>query len=173
MSCRNLECRNGLAPGVIPIGKGPKSAPLIQAGSKTPTITMRWAWVRCLACNSNDDDRKASVSYKHIQRSQEEIARRAELATAKAPYAIEKASKKVFDPFERIRANTAAPHIPVNTAPQDNDRLTKLLEQVSQLNTTIMKLTNQVGDLLEENRALRKQLEGRTTDLVAQNVQPS
>lgn len=163
MSCRNLECRNGLAPGVIPVGKGPKSAPLIQAGSKTPTITMRWAWVRCLACNANEDDRKAGIPYKHVQRSTEEIARRAELATNKAPYAIEKPKKgSVLDAFAQIRANTLPP---VNSVPQDNDRLNKLLEQVSQLNTTIMKLTNQVGDLLEENRTLRKQLEGRTTSV--------
>ena len=165
-ACRNPECVKGLAPGVITVGKGSKGAPLIVAGSKAASITMRWAWVRCLACNANADDRKSGVSYKHIERTADEIARRVELANAKAPYKFEPpTANKVFD---KIRAQTSqAPVSAPYTQVTNQGAVDKLLEQISQLNSTVMKLTNQVGDLLEENRALRKQIEGRPADSTA------
>lgn len=158
-ACKNPECRNGLTPGVIIVGKGNAKMPVLGQ-------TQRWGWVRCLSCSENPDDSKAGARYKHVNRTPEDIAHRAELATSKAPY---KPPSAVAKAFGGLRVPGGAP-VPVATSSStlDNERLTKLLEQVSQLNNTIMKLTNQVGDLLEENRALRKRLDGApVTQLVA------
>lgn len=153
--CKNPECVRGLTPGVVVVGKG--NAKTLVLGQ-----SMRWAWVRCLACNPDPDDSKHGTHYKHVMRSPEERARRAELATAKAPYKQESAVNKALG---ALRPNGIGTSPQPSTAPAqaiaNNEQLTKLLEQISQLNQTVMKLSNQVSDLLEENRSLRKQLEAR------------
>jgi DNA-binding ferritin-like protein len=108
--------------------------------------TMRWGWVKCRACNSDKDH-----PYQKTLRAPGEIAERARLADAKAPY-------KPTPVADRSRleelATTAAAAKP--SAPQPDGRLDKLLDQVS-------KLTDAVAQLMEENRGLRASLANRPT----------
>ena len=136
MECRNQECRNGYTPGIVTAGKGTANAPILGA-------TMRWGWVKCRACNPDKDH-----PYDHRSRAPGEVAERARLADAKAPY-DQKAAAQRAD-LERIRASTPAP-MPTNVAVPGV--VEKLLDQVT-------KLTDQVTGLLEENRKLRSRLEG-------------
>ena len=145
-NCPNPECRNGLTPGVSIAGKGNAKVPIIGA-------KQHWAWVRCLACNAPEDAGKAGARYRPIKLTEDDIARRAQLATIKAPY--DPVGSSSLAGLKR----PGAPQPAASTA--SSEQMTKMLEQISQLNQTVMKLTNQVGDLLEENRTLRKQLEAR------------
>ena len=111
---------------------------------------MRWGWVHCLACNPNEEERRRGVNYKHVSRSAAEIAQRAELANSKASY---KALPQKLGGIKKANEDSGP------TAHHDgvpNDQLTKLLEQVG-------KLTEQVSELLAENRALRKKLDEQHT----------
>lgn len=139
MDCRNPECRKGFTPGIVTAGKGTANAPIIGA-------TMRWGWVKCRACTPDKDH-----PYEHRARPSGEIAERARLADAKAPYDQKAASQRAD--LERIKASAPTPALPA--AAYQPVIVDKLLAQVE-------KLTDQVTGLLEENRQLRTRLEGRT-----------
>lgn len=164
-ACRNPECQNGLTPGLTAVGGGKTSAPLFGPGGVGANRLMRWAWVPCLACNAPDDARRAGAVYKHLNLSDGEIARRAQLANTKAAY----------KPAEKELAQTTLGRAgqPVHTAqPRDDGKLAELLEQNKQLNArieemlkqnasmtdTLSRMTMQVASLLEDNAKLREQL---------------
>src|ERR1700752_5515047 len=84
--CRNPECANGMTPGLVAAGGGTQGAPLFGAGGVGAKKLMRWAWVRCLACNPPDDARKAGAVYKHLNLSDAQIAQRAQMANMRAAY---------------------------------------------------------------------------------------
>lgn len=148
MACRNPECRNGLTPGISITGKGNAKVPVLGA-------VQRWAWVKCLACNAPQDAAKAGARYRDLHLDADQIAQRAQLATQRAEYR----------PLQESGLSRVKPlHLGTPTASSvNNEQMAKMLEQISQLNTTVMKLTNQLGDLMEENRQLRKQLENRAS----------
>lgn len=133
--CRNPECRNGVTPGVIASGRGSSKSPLVGA-------TMRWGWCNCRACSPKDKD----PPYAHVNRTAAEIAERARMADSKVTYE----AKQVTAPLARLKVPSAANGA---TPPPDNSaQLTKLLD-------TISKLSDQVAELLEENRQLRAERE--------------
>lgn len=144
--CRNPECKNGMTPGIVIKGKGNAKVPILGQ-------EMFWGWVHCLACNPTEAQVKAGAQYRHTQRTPEEIAQRAALADAKAPY-------KPSDPrLMGVRAKTSV--AVVAPTPAADDKVNKLLEQISALTGQVSKLSTQVSELLDENRQLRKQLEKR------------
>jgi hypothetical protein len=134
--CRNPECRKGYTPGVIVVGKGNANAPVVGS-------TMRYGWVNCRACSPKDKD----PPYSHVARAPAEIQERARLADQKAPYVNQAPAQR---PRLEALASTVAPAAPV---PNSNDRLLSQIE----------KLTDQVSELLEENRALRRRLDSEGT----------
>lgn len=136
--CRNPECRKGYTPGVVTSGKGSANAPLVGA-------TMRWGWVKCRACNSDKDH-----PYQHVPRAPAEIQERARLADAKAPYVNQAPADR--SKLEAIKSNVLSPAPSTNGS--SNAMVEKLLGQIE-------KLTDQVSELLTENRALRKSLESK------------
>ena len=134
MSCRNPECRNGFTPGIVTSGKGTANAPILGA-------VMRWGWVNCRACKPNKDH-----PYQQVNRSPGEVAERARLADSKAKYENQA-------PPNRSRLEGLAKTTPAPVAPSaaSQERLDRLLDQVS-------KLTDQVTELLAENRELRAEI---------------
>jgi hypothetical protein len=98
-------------------------------------------------------DIKHRLEYKHVARTPAQIAERASMADSRVEYK----AVSVSQPLERIKLRT--PDQPVNgqtvqvATPPDNARFDKLLDQVT-------KLSEQVSQLLEENRTLRMRLEG-------------
>lgn len=164
--CINPECKNGVTPGVIGIGRGKNGAPLINNGVMSD-IPKRWGWVACRACNPDEKTPFIPKSW-----GPDEIQERARLADAKAPYV----SKPKADPrLARIKASTQSPHAPA-PPPVNDDRIDKLIEQNAEmskkvtemaealsksvnqnleLTTTVGKLSTQVSELLAENARLR------------------
>lgn len=177
--CRNPECRNGLTPGLAAVGGGAKGAPLYGPGGTGAKRLMRWAWVRCLACNAPSDARRAGAVYKPLRLADADMAQRAELATAKAPYTPQVLTVK--DSLGKLAGTLKTGS--AGTAPaSDSGRFAellgqnqKLMEQVTQLtgqltsqnsqfaqmNETMSRMTMQVASLLEDNAKLRKELEGK------------
>lgn len=177
-ACRNPECRGGLTPGVQAIGKGKSSLPLFGDGGTGGAKLMRWGWVPCLACNAPDGSRRAGAIYRPLSLSDEEIARRAELATAKAHYT----EPKLQDKLGGLRRPTSlSPGSAHHARSEDSNKLNELLdankklsEQVTQLtsqlasqgsqfatmNETMSRMTMQIASLLEDNAKLRKELDG-------------
>jgi hypothetical protein len=168
-SCRNPECRDGLTPGTAVVGGGSKGAPIFGAGGVGAKRLMRWAWVRCLACNPPEDARKAGAVYKPLHLSEDEIARRAQLASTKAPYVpVQDSLGKLAG---RDPGGTRAPP----TSGVDSGKLAELLEQNKQLNErlgevlkqnvamtdTLSRMSMQVAALLDDNARLRKEQESR------------
>lgn len=145
MACCNPECRNGFTPGVIAAGRGNAKIPILGA-------TMRWGWVNCRACSPKDKD----PAYVHVQRLPAEIQERARMADAKSPYDQAKAAQKQL---EAVKATAPLPSAPASSAPASGAQFDKLLSQVS-------KLTDQVTELLAENRELRKRLDARDSGAV-------
>lgn len=159
--CVNLECRNGVSPGIILIGGGKNSAPLIQNGVMSKSGT-RWGWTRCRACRPEDKD----PPYKAKNYTEEQIRERARLADAKAPYVQE-----VEQRLSRIVTSTPAPSRASAPPPDDrlveqmaevNKRLMDMTEALSksvnqnlELSGTVGKLSSQVAELLAENARLR------------------
>lgn len=142
--CRNVECRKGYTPGVVASGKGTPNAPVVGAA-------MRWGWVNCLACNMSEAQKKAGAQFKHVNRSAEEIAERARLADSKSTYTPQAAAPRVN--LETVAAKTPTP--PPSTSSIASDALVqRLLDQNE-------KLSSQISELLEDNRALRHRLEDR------------
>lgn len=140
MTCRNQECRNGFTPGVLAAGRGNAKVPLVG-------VTMRWGWVNCRACNPKDKD----PAYVHVARSPGEIQERARLADAKAPYDHAKAAQKQL---EAIKTATPVPAASTSATSPSGAQFDKLLSQIE-------KLTDQVTELLAENRQLRRRLEAQ------------
>jgi ribosomal protein S16 len=103
---------------------------------------MRWGWVKCRACNTDKDH-----PYQQVARSSAEIAERARLADSKAPYKKEEPPNRAN--LERLAAATPTPTKQSSGISQE--RFDRLLDQVT-------KLTDQVTELLQENRTLRAQL---------------
>jgi hypothetical protein len=140
-------------------GGGSKGAPLYGAGGVGAKRLMRWTWVRCLACNAPDDARKAGATYRHLNLSEGEIARRAQLASTKSSY-------QPADPKGSSGTVRSTVHLPPNP---DAGKLTELLEQNKQLNErlgevlkqnvamtdTLSRMTMQIAALLEDNAKLR------------------
>lgn len=152
--CSNLECKNGVTPGVILIGGGRNSAPLINNGIMSKT-GMRWGWVRCTACRPEEKD----PPWKPKSLSQDQMDERRRWADGKASY-IEPQQKKL----ERIKIHTPAPTATEEhySAPANDDRMDraleqneKLMSQVSELTTTVGNLSMQLASLLAENARLR------------------
>ncbi len=154
--CKNPECKNGVTPGVIGIGRGKTGPPLIGADGKM-SIPMRWAWVSCRACNPDE-----KAPYVHTRRTTEEIQERARLADAKAPYVQQ-------DP-RLARLAKSVPRLPASAPPPDNSAaISKLSDQIADLSSqlakslaqnveltgTVGKLSGQVAELLAENARLR------------------
>lgn len=166
--CRNPECRDGMTPGLVAAGGGTKGAPLFGAGGVGAKRLMRWAWVRCLACNAPDDARKAGALYRHLNLSEGEMARRAELANTKAAYQPppsenlgKLAGSKPGGPFTspvhpREEAGKLAELVEQNK--QLNARLDEMLKQNTEVTSTVARMTMQVAALLEDNAKLREQL---------------
>lgn len=159
--CVNLECRNGVTPGIILIGGGRNSAPLIQNGVMS-RASSRWGWVRCPACRPKDKD----PPFKAKSFTEEKIRERARLADAKAPYVQE-----VEQRLARVASSTPTP--PHASAPPPDDRLVEQMAEINKrladmtdalsksvnqnldLSATVGKLSSQVADLLAENARLR------------------
>lgn len=139
VSCRNPECRNGFTPGVIAAGRGNAKIPLVGA-------TMRWGWVNCRACNPKDKD----PAFTLVSRLPQEIQERARLADSKATYDHAKAAQK------QLEAVKAAAPVPATSAGNASP-----FPAFDKLLTQITKLTDQVTELLAENRELRKKLDSR------------
>lgn len=156
-SCQNPECRGGKVPGVIASGRGSAKVPLIGA-------VMRWGPVNCRACSPKDKD----PAYVAVRRTKEEIDERWRLAEARAEYKPVQPSTQL----QRIKLAAKDPPPIATSPPPDNSRLDKLLDQVT-------KLSEQVSQLLEENRSLRAQIEAsalpksRVKKSVAAKARPS
>lgn len=148
MSCRNPECSKGLTPGLVMASPGSSKIPLIGSdGKMSRAASMRWGWVRCLACSPNEEDERKGVTYKHQERTPDEIAQRRANATNKSTYKPESAVAKNLGGLSvRGQATVIAPQL------DNSAQLNKLLEQVT-------KLTEQITELLDENRQLRKRLD--------------
>ena len=159
-ACSNLECKNGVTPGVILIGGGRNSAPLINNGVMQKT-GMRWGWIRCTACRPEEKD----PPWKPKSLTPDDIEQRKRWADAKSPY-VEPQQKKLEkiklhnpDPVIPIHVGSAPPPEPdykmlerFNKAMEQNE---KLMGQISGLTDTVGKLSTQVGELLAENARLR------------------
>lgn len=170
-NCRNPECVNGMAPGLVATGKGKAGAPLFGEGGVGAKGLMRWGWLSCPACKP-----QVGAPYRALRLSPEEIARRAELATAKASYSPP-------TPQDRLgKIPRSMPNGAYHSASQDDSKLAELLDtnkklseqvtqltaqlssqgaQFAQMNETLSRMTMQVASLLEDNAKLRKELESR------------
>lgn len=163
-SCRNPECRDGMTPGVAAVGGGEKGRPLFGPDGVGVKRVMRWAWVRCLACNAPDDARKAGAVYKPLRLTEDEIARRAQLASTKAPYTPvnDKLGKLAGSPSRHGGAPIAASADAGKLAElleqnkQLNARLDEVLKQNVEMTGTLSRMSMQVAALLEDNAKLRE-----------------
>lgn len=160
-ACRNPECRSGRTPGVVGTGRGTPGKALVGA-------VMRWGWVNCRACSPTDFDKQHNLEYKHVDRTPDQMKERARLADTRAEYKAE----QVTTPLQRIRLKSEQNSLTQAVTPPDNTRLDKLLDQVT-------KLSEQVSELLAENRALRAQADvanapkSRVKKSVATRAKPS
>lgn len=155
--CVNTECRGGVTPGVVIVGGGKNSAPLIQNGVMSKAGS-RWAWVRCRACRPEDKD--PPFRSKHY--TPEQVTERARLADAKAPYVQATESR-----LARVAANTAAP--PRASAPPPDDRL---VEQMAEMNKRLGEMTDALSKSVNQNLDLSAtvgRLSGQVADLLAEN----
>jgi hypothetical protein len=146
---------------------------------------MRWAWVRCLACNAPDDARRAGAVYKRLNLSDQEMAQRAELATARAPYMMPEPRKPTA--VESARAPTPGASADYGRLAELLDSNKKLQEQVTALTAQITeqtkasteatllmgRLSAQVATLLEDNAKLRRELDERKTHAPSVPASPS
>lgn len=156
--CPNLECRNGVTPGVVLIGGGKNSAPLIQNG--VMKSASRWGWVRCRACRPDDKD----PPFRPKSFTQEQITERARLADTKASY-VQETEKRLSRIAASAPPRASAPPPDNRLAEQMsemNKRLADMTEALSksvnqnlELSGTVGKLSSQVADLLAENAKLR------------------
>lgn len=91
-----------------------------------------------------------------------EIAERARLADSRTTY-----EPRATPPLERIKLRTSepAPSAGSSPTPDNSTQLTKLLDTVS-------KLSDQVAELLEENRKLRAASTNSHTELRSTPVKP-
>lgn len=156
--CVNLECRNGVSPGIILIGGGKNSAPLIQNGVMSKTGT-RWGWTRCRACRPEDKD----PPFKAKSYTEDQIRERARLADAKAPYVQEVESR-----LSRVAASTVAPSRA--SAPPPDDRL---LEQMAEVNKRLADMTEALSKSVNQNLELSGtvgKLSGQVAELLAENA---
>jgi hypothetical protein len=169
--CRNPECQNGLTPGLVAAGGGSKAQPLFGAGGVGAKRLMRWAWVNCLACNPPEDARKAGAHYRHLGLSDAQIAQRAQLASIKAAYqppAQESLGKLAGNrpsaPNGFASAGADAGRLAELT--KSNETLTARLDELlkqnaemlknnSEMSQALMRMTVQIGALLEDNAKLR------------------
>lgn len=166
-SCRNPECQSGMTPGLVAAGGGTKGAPLFGAGGVGAKRLMRWSWVPCLACSPPDDARKAGAVYRHLNLSEGEIARRAQLANTKASY--QPAEK---DLSKTTLGRPGQPQGATSSVTPDTgklaelieqnkklaDRMDEMLKQNVELTNTLSRMSMQVASLLEDNAKLREQL---------------
>jgi hypothetical protein len=163
--CRNPECNNGMTPGLVAAGGGNKAQPLFGAGGVGAKRLMRWAWVRCLACNAPEDARKAGAVYRPLSLDETQIAQRAQLANSKAPYQAQ-------EPRTTLH-RAPAPGMPsvdsakltemIEQNKQLSARLDELLKQNVAMTDTLSRMTMQVASLLEDNAKLREQLSKSVT----------
>lgn len=151
-ACTNPECRTGLTPGVVAGGRGTTNAPII--GTK-----MRWGWVRCLACKPHPDDTKNGAKFKLVQRTQQEMAQRAEWATQKAEYK----PQQVMTRLAGVHASAAA------SGPQalSGAPAPDMSAQIAKLTEAVMNLTVQLGAIMAENAQLRAQINGSAPSAAA------
>lgn len=174
--CRNPECRNGLTPGAVATGGGTKGAPLFGPGGVGVGKLMRWSWVNCLACNPPEGARKAGAVYKHLNLSEDEIARRAALATARASYQPP-LSQSLGKLTQRSGAGSSAPTEQnagklaelLEQNKQLNERLGEVLKQNASMTDTLSRMAMQVAALIEDNAKLRAQAPG-SLGSIASNV---
>lgn len=166
--CRNPECVNGMTPGLVAAGGGSKAQPLFGAGGVGAKRLMRWAWVNCLACNPPEGARKAGAVYRHLNLSEGEIARRAQMANTKASY--RPSTQESLGKLAGQRAT--GERAPPIASSADASKLAELLEQNKKLSErqdellkqnaamtdTLSRMSMQVASLLEDNAKLREQL---------------
>ncbi len=131
--CRNLECVGGRTPGLRVIGAGNQRNPVL--GQK-----IYWDWVPCPACS---EDPKIKAQYKHVIRTESERKERAQWATDKKPFKLDATPRHSLD---RVHAKAAQAAKTGETSQSD------------QLAQQLTKLSQQLAELLAENRELRKQL---------------
>lgn len=161
--CRNPECRNGMTPGAVASGGGTKGAPLFGPGGVGVGKLMRWSWVNCLACNPPEGARKAGAVYKHLNLSEDEIARRAALATSRAPYQppMQQSLGKLARSGASVSpsASTVAESGKLAELIEQNKQLTAQLTEVVKQNAsmteTLSRMAMQVAALIEDNAKLR------------------
>lgn len=165
-SCRNPECQSGMTPGLVAAGGGTKGAPLFGAGGVGAKRLMRWSWVPCLACSPPDDARKAGAVYRHLNLSEGEIARRAQLANTKASYVPQDKPSKLAQSNPAVAPNGFAPGGAdvgklaelLEANKKLGERVDEMLKQNVELTNTLSRMSMQVAALLEDNAKLREQL---------------
>lgn len=175
--CTNAECRNGVTPGVVLIGGGKNSAPLIQNGVMSKSAS-RWGWVRCRACRPEDKD----PPFKPKTFTQEQIMERARFADSKSPY-VQETEKRLSRIAASAPKRASAPTPDNGLAEQMaemNKRLSEMTEALSksvnqnlELSGTVGKLSSQVADLLAENARLRTAPQEPISDLNPPSGSPS
>jgi chromosome segregation ATPase len=150
-----------MTPGLVAAGGGNKAQPLFGAGGVGAKRLMKWAWVRCLACNPPDDARKAGAVYKHLNLSDAQIAQRAQMANMRASYQPE-----VKESLGKLAGNrpSVSPHAQgddrrlsetMEQNKQLNGRLDELLKQNAEMTQTLSRMSMQIAALLEDNAKLR------------------
>jgi hypothetical protein len=133
--CKNPECRNGLVPGLRVAGNG------TYDGAK-PGARMQWCAVPCPACRPQPK----GPGYVPVNRGEDEIADRWELATRRAPYV-----DKPKSPAPQA-AVSSAPRVPSATETEITgnavaERIATALEKIA---TRMELLTGAVLELCEK-----------------------
>ena len=160
--CVNPECISGRTPGLVVVGKGNAKNPVLGQ-------SMRWSWVNCLACSATDDQKRAGAAYKPANRSPQEIAQRAQLATDRAKYEPAPKAHRGLAAIKQAAGNGTTHAASATIAPPDNSKelrelaakIDKLIEQNTKLAEQNGKLVDQLGEMMIENRALRMQIEAQ------------
>jgi hypothetical protein len=135
--CRNQECVNGLTPGVAIQGKGNKDKPILGQ-------TMRWSWVRCTVCNPKPKD----PPFKFVQRTPEDIARRAKMASERIEY---KPKSEVGARLGKVAAGAGPlPDIRVNGSGN-----AEMMAKLDKINENMADLLEQIKELRAENKELK------------------
>lgn len=149
--CRNPECVNGVTPGVVVVGKGDKFRPIL--GQR-----MTWSWVPCPLCKPV----KETAGWKPMQRTTQEIAARADLATRKAPYVKEDVATRLST-VKPTAPDQASRYQPSDDQPRSGAVVpsavdTKKDETIAGLSQAVTRLLAENAELRSENVSLKESL---------------